>query len=129
MSCPFCEIIEDETREIIWEDEHAFAIRDKFPISPGHTLIIPRRHIGTLWECTPEEGASLFSGSQWVKDDLEITFSRIDGWNIGVNVGEAAGQTVFHVHMHVVPRFIGDVDNPIGGVRHVVPDKADYHSA
>ena len=115
-------------REIFWEDEHAFAIRDKYPISPGHALIIPRRHIGSFWECTPEEWASLFTGSQWVKDDLDITFSRIDGWNIGVNVGEAAGQTVFHVHMHVVPRFIGDVENPIGGVRHVVPDKADYHS-
>ncbi len=129
ISCPFCDILEHGSREILWQDELSFAIRDAFPISPGHALVIPKRHIASFWDCTPEEKASLMAGADWLKEDLEISFSSIDGWNLGVNVGGAAGQTVYHVHLHVVPRFEGDVEDPTGGVRGTMPGEANYHSA
>jgi len=129
ISCPFCDILKHGSREILWQDELSFAIRDAFPISPGHTLVIPKRHIASFWDCTPEEKASLMTGADWLKEDLEISFSSIDGWNLGVNVGGAAGQTVYHVHLHVVPRFDGDVEDPTGGVRGSMPGEANYHSA
>mgnify|MGYP002180561007 CR=1 FL=1 len=129
MNCAFCEILEMGTREVLWEDELAFAIRDAFPISPGHSLVLPKRHVASFWDCTPDEQTSLLAGAGWLRDDLEVSFPSVDGWNLGVNVGEAAGQTVFHVHLHVVPRFVGDVDDPTGGVRGTMPGEADYHSA
>jgi len=129
ISCPFCDILEYGSREILWQDKQSFAIRDAFPISPGHSLVIPKRHIASFWDCTPEEKASLMAGADWLKEDLEISFSSIDGWNLGVNVGRAAGQTVYHVHLHVMPRFEGDVEDPTGGVRGSMPGEANYHSA
>jgi diadenosine tetraphosphate (Ap4A) HIT family hydrolase len=126
MACIFCEIFEMESREIIWEDEFSFAIRDAYPISPGHTLILPKRHVESFWDCSQEEQTSLLTGAEWVKQDLEIAFGQVDGWNLGVNVGEAAGQTVFHVHLHVVPRYAGDVEDATGGVRGNMPGEANY---
>tara|TARA_B100001750_G_C15504282_1_gene599316 strand:+ start:2106 stop:2498 length:393 start_codon:yes stop_codon:yes gene_type:complete len=127
--CPFCDILNNGSREIIWEDNLSFAIRDAYPISPGHTLVIPKRHVASFWDCSHEERVSLMSGAEWLKDDLEISFSSVDGWNLGINIGEAAGQSVFHVHLHLVPRFEGDVEDPTGGVRGSMPGEANYHSA
>ena len=103
----------------------AFAIEDRFPVSPGHTLVIPRRVVATWFEATAEERAALFELVDEVKRLLDERL-RPDGYNIGINAGEAAGQTVMHLHVHVIPRFRGDVDDPRGGVRHVIPGKGNY---
>ena len=107
------------------ESEHAVVIRDGFPVSPGHTLIIPRRHVASFFDLTDAERADLLSLLTAARDDLERQ-SRPAGYNIGINDGAAAGQTVPHVHMHLIPRYEGDRDDPRGGVRWVLPDKAAY---
>ncbi|HTN84343.1 MAG TPA: HIT domain-containing protein [Sorangium sp.] len=103
----------------------AFALRDRFPVSPGHTLVIPRRLVSTWFDATVEERAAIFELVAAVKRQLDQEL-RPDGYNIGINAGEAAGQTVMHLHVHVIPRFRGDVDDPRGGVRHVIPGKGNY---
>lgn len=103
----------------------AFAIHDRYPVSPGHALVIPRRVIATWFDATPEERTAIFALVDEVKQQLDETM-RPDGYNIGINAGEAAGQTVMHLHVHVIPRYRGDVDDPRGGVRHVIPGKGNY---
>jgi diadenosine tetraphosphate (Ap4A) HIT family hydrolase len=102
-------------------------VRDGFPISPGHTLIIPRRHIGSFFELTGGERTSLLVLLDQAKEDLDGKFQP-DGFNIGINDGAAAGQTVPHLHIHLIPRFLGDRPDPRGGVRWIIPEKADYWS-
>jgi diadenosine tetraphosphate (Ap4A) HIT family hydrolase len=103
----------------------AFAIRDGFPVSPGHTLIVPRRLVATWFEATREEQVAMLELVDAVKAQLDAEL-RPDGYNIGINVGPAAGQTVLHLHMHLIPRFHGDVPDPRGGIRHVIPGKGNY---
>jgi diadenosine tetraphosphate (Ap4A) HIT family hydrolase len=124
MSSPFL-----EAPESAWvaSNERAFALRDRFPVSPGHTLVVPRRLIATWFEATPEERSAIFELVDEVKRALDLEL-RPDGYNIGINAGEAAGQTVMHLHVHVIPRYRGDVDDPRGGVRHVIPGKGYYLS-
>lgn len=98
---------------------------DAYPVSPGHTLVIPRRHVETYRDATAAEQAALWSLVNEVCARLDETHEP-DGYNLGVNVGAAAGQTVMHVHLHVIPRYRGDSPDPRGGVRHVFPDKAKY---
>ena len=105
MGCVFCSTPEDRK---VYAGKLWFAIRDKFPVVEGHTLIIPNRHVRFVDELTEEEWASVFP--------LVKRFGGID-FNLGINRGAAAGQTVFHVHIHVFPRIVGDVDNPRGGIR------------
>jgi diadenosine tetraphosphate (Ap4A) HIT family hydrolase len=132
--CPFCTL--DLTR-IVTSNNHAFAIMDGFPISPGHALIIPKRHIASLFEATRDERDALFDLVEQVRQSmLEVNPSRLpflkgrseipDGFNIGINDGAAAGQTVMHLHIHLIPRYAGDQTDPRGGVRWIFPDKADY---
>ena len=104
-----------------------WVIRDGFPISPGHTLIIPKRHVASFFELTTEERADLLALLDAAKADLDREFSP-QGYNIGVNDGTAAGQTIGHVHIHLIPRFAGDQPDPRGGVRWIFPEKADYWS-
>jgi diadenosine tetraphosphate (Ap4A) HIT family hydrolase len=104
---------------------HAFAIRDGFPVSPGHTLIVPRRLLGSWFEATREERVAMLDLIDAVKAQLDAELQP-DGYNIGINVGPAAGQTVMHLHMHLIPRFNGDVPDPRGGIRHVIPGKGNY---
>ncbi len=101
------------------------ALWDLYPISPGHALVIPRRHMPSLFDATEAERSALLAMVNTTKAIIDERH-RPDGYNIGVNVGAAAGQTVFHLHIHVIPRFAGDVDDPRGGVRHVIPAKANY---
>ena len=103
----------------------AFAIRDGFPVSPGHTLIVPRRLVATWFEATREEQVAMLELVEVVKAQLDAELQP-DGYNIGINAGAAAGQTVMHLHMHLIPRFAGDVPDPRGGVRHVMPGKGNY---
>ena len=103
----------------------SFAVFDNFPVSKGHALVVPKRHVGTIWELTKDEYADAFILARQLKDLIQKKFDP-QGINVGVNCGEAAGQTVFHAHIHVIPRYTGDVSNPRGGVRNVIPGKGDY---
>ena len=103
----------------------AFAIADAFPVSPGHTLVIPRRVVATWFDATRDEQHALMDLVDEVKVLLDAQH-RPDGYNIGINVCAAAGQTVMHLHIHVIPRYTGDVPDPRGGVRHVIPGKGNY---
>ena len=108
-----------------FESELAVVIRDGFPVSPGHTLIIPKRHVASFFEITDAERTDLMSLLAAARDDLDRLFHPA-GYNIGINDGAAAGQTVPHLHIHLIPRYEGDRDDPRGGVRWVLPDKAAY---
>jgi diadenosine tetraphosphate (Ap4A) HIT family hydrolase len=103
----------------------AFVIADRFPVSPGHALVVPRRLIATWWEATEEERADILALVDEVKRRLDAELQP-DGYNVGFNAGAAAGQTVGHLHVHVIPRYRGDVPDPRGGIRHVIPGKGNY---
>ncbi|MBK7902267.1 MAG: HIT family protein [Proteobacteria bacterium] len=120
--CPFCSLSADR---FALKSEHAVVIRDGFPVSPGHTLILPRRHVASFFEVTDAERADLMLLLAAARDELQRQFGPA-GYNIGINDGAAAGQTVPHVHLHLIPRYEGDRDDPRGGVRWVLPDKAAY---
>jgi len=104
-TCPFCD---ESNYEVI--GDLVFTKSDSYPVSKGHTLIIPKRHVSSYFDCTKQEKLELWD----------------DGFNIGINVGEAAGQTVPHMHIHIIPRYIADMADPRGGVRGVIPDKQKY---
>jgi diadenosine tetraphosphate (Ap4A) HIT family hydrolase len=103
----------------------AFAVRDGFPVSPGHTLVVPRRLVATWFEASRDERIAIIDLVDEVKRRLDAEHHP-DGYNIGVNIGVAAGQSVMHLHLHVIPRYRGDVDNARGGVRHVIPRRGHY---
>jgi diadenosine tetraphosphate (Ap4A) HIT family hydrolase len=119
-SCPFCRV--DQAR-VIHETEHTLALWDAFPVSPGHALIIPRRHIPSWTDASPDERRELTDAIAVVRALIDERH-RPAGYNIGFNDGPAAGQTVMHLHIHVIPRYPGDVPDPRGGVRWVLPEKA-----
>lgn len=121
--CVFCEKI--SKGKVLFEDTFWVALEDGFPVSKGHTLIVPKRHVASFFDLTKDEFATLQEMIRRVKERHDNQY-RPDGYNIGVNVGEAAGQSVFHVHVHVIPRYKGDVANPRGGVRGVIPSKQSY---
>lgn len=121
--CIFCNL--DQNREIIAQNDLALAFFDAFPVNPGHALIIPKRHVADYFDLTADEVAAMQALLREVKAIVEKRFNP-DGYNIGVNVNAAAGQSVFHVHMHLIPRYKGDVENPKGGVRGVIPSKQKY---
>ena len=122
MDCPFCQI--DKSR-IVSENDNAFAIYDGYPVSPGHSLIIPKRHIASFFEASRDEKVSCLDLLTEMQEIL-IRERHPQGFNIGINVGEAAGQTVMHLHIHLIPRYDGDRDDPRGGVRWIIPEKAPY---
>lgn len=120
--CPFCQV---EIERVIEHNASAIALADAFPVSPGHTLIIPRRHISDFFELSTGEAAAIFDLLRRVEQRLRSEHGPA-GFNIGVNVGIAAGQTVMHAHVHLIPRYAGDVPDPTGGVRGVIPGKRRY---
>lgn len=123
MTSPF---LERAAEDYVASNALAFAIRDAYPVSPGHTLVVPRRLFASWFEATPEERAAIFELVDAVRQELDRSDKPPEGYNIGVNVGAAAGQTVAHLHVHVIPRYAGDVPDPRGGVRHVIPGKGNY---
>jgi len=123
-SCPFCTLPADR---IVHASQLSVVIRDGFPVANGHTLVVPRRHVGSFFEITDAERADILEMLQLAQMTLH-NLLHPDGYNIGINDGAAAGQTVPHVHVHLIPRFNGDCTDPRGGVRWVVPAKADYWS-
>ena len=124
MNCPFCTL---PAGRIVKENEHALLIRDAYPVSPGHSLVIPKRHIGSWFEASAEERNAMLALIDQAKAMIDSELAP-DSYNIGINDGSAAGQTVPHLHMHLIPRFQGDVPDPRGGVRWVIADKAKYWS-
>jgi len=121
--CPFCE--PRDTGQLIGQSATAFAIPDGYPVSPGHTLVIPRRHVANILELSSNETADVLRLVGEVIARLKPE-RQPDGFNVGVNIGHAAGQTVMHAHVHVIPRFAGDHPKPEGGVRHAIPGKGYY---
>ena len=123
-SCTFCEL---PPRRIVRENKHGYVVRDAYPVSPGHTLVIARRHVGSFFGLSAEERMSLLALLDIARDDL-IRELAPQGFNIGMNDGSAAGQTVMHLHIHLIPRYDGDRADPRGGVRWIIPEKAVYWS-
>src|SRR5262245_21718036 len=121
MQCAFCH----SRNLILAETKLSLAFFDGFPVSEGHALVIPRRHVESLWELTAEEYTDVFSLIRQLKDVIQSKF-KPQGFNIGVNCGEVSGQTVFHAHVHLIPRYRGDVQNPKGGVRNIILGKGNY---
>lgn len=124
--CPFCNIEKaiDESR-IIYQDSTWIAILDNYPVSEGHTLLIPKRHCKTYFDLNFIELESVGVTIGIIKRLLDTKYNP-DGYNIGINCGEAAGQTVHHCHIHIIPRYNGDCENPRGGVRGCIPSRMDY---
>ena len=103
----------------------AFAIYDTFPVNKGHVLVMPKRHFANFFDATTEEVSAFNDLLQKVKGLLDEEL-KPDGYNIGINIGEAAGQTIFHLHIHLIPRYNGDVENPRGGVRKIKKPLVEY---
>jgi len=120
--CIFCELTENH----ILENDHCYAIYDMYPVTLGHMIIIPKRHFAYYFGINHEENQAIFQLLDKAKNILVNKYDDITGFNIGVNVGEDAGQTIFHCHVHLIPRRKGDLENPKGGVRGVFPDKRGY---
>ena len=123
--CPLCAKL--AAGDTVLRSARAAALADAFPVSDGHTLVVPVRHVADYFDLTPEERGEVVALIQEVKDLLAARV-RPDGYNIGINVGAAAGQTVPHAHVHVIPRYAGDTADPRGGLRWVFPDRARYWS-
>jgi diadenosine tetraphosphate (Ap4A) HIT family hydrolase len=124
-SCPLCELIGSGASERRLGS--AASVPDAFPVSSGHTLVVPARHVPDFFALSAEEQADVWRLVGEVRVDLDRRFAP-DGFNVGLNAGRAAGQTVDHAHIHVIPRFVGDVPDPRGGVRWVLPANAAYWS-
>lgn len=120
--CPFCRL---EKSRIQAESEFAVAFLDGFPITQGHTLVIPKRHVASLYDLSEDEQAAVWRLVIQVRAKL-VSEIQPDGFNVGLNDGTAAGQTVMHTHVHIIPRWKGDTADPRGGVRLIFPDKARY---
>jgi ATP adenylyltransferase len=121
--CLFCEI---EDQRVIASNALCYAIRDKFPVTEHHTLVVPRRHVSDFFDLYQPEINGVHSLLSAIKHLIEKLDGSVAGFNVGMNSGEAAGQTIFHCHVHLIPRRKGDVENPRGGVRGVIPEKRIY---
>ena len=121
VNCIFCQ----RDRPVLAETKLSLAFVDSFPVANGHALVIPKRHVATIWELTTEEYTDAFELVRHLKDLMQEKYQP-QGFNVGVNCGEAAGQSVMHAHIHIIPRYAGDVENPKGGIRNIIPGKGNY---
>ena len=129
----FCKVARGEVanRKVITENKTSLAVFDHYPVSKGHTIVVPKRHIASLFEVTEEEILDIYRNIFQAKKVIEDALHRKDlpmpsGYNVGINIGKASGQTVDHLHVHLIPRYEGDVEDPKGGVRGVIPSKQKY---
>jgi ATP adenylyltransferase len=123
MQCVFCTMNKEQ---IVARNSLAYAVRDTLPVTPLHTLILPNRHVADYFELDADEKHAIDDLLEETRMGILARDPTVAGFNIGVNVGVVAGQTIFHCHVHLIPRRPGDVTNPRGGVRAVIPGKADY---
>jgi ATP adenylyltransferase len=121
-ACPFCH---PDPNLVFHQTDEIIALWDRYPVSPGHALITPHRHVADWLDATPKEQRALTDALSTAREIIQKKHQP-DGYNIGINVGEAAGQTVFHLHVHLIPRYKGDEPDPRGGVRKLFPEKARY---
>ena len=121
--CLFCRV---NAKQLVSEDEFCYAAKDSFPVTEFHTLIIPKRHVASYFDLNLSEVSALHEMLVEMKRTIEAKDDSVTGFNIGVNAGKDAGQSIFHVHVHLIPRRNGDVENPRGGVRGVIPHKQKY---
>lgn len=125
-SCIFCKIVQKETQaDVVTKFKHCYAMKDKYPVSKGHILIIPYEHTENWFTASEEVRINMIEAVHEIKRLLDVEYEP-DGYNIGLNCGIAAGQTVMHLHMHLIPRYEGDMEDPKGGVRGVIPSKQKY---
>ena len=122
--CPFCDLMSSSKERLIQENRLALAVRDLFPVTEGHTLIIPKRHVLDYFDLTEAEVSSIHRLIINQRSELDRIDNSIQGYNIGANCGLVAGQSVWHCHIHLIPRREGDSEYPKGGVRHVIPLKS-----
>ena len=123
MDCIFCNYSSSD--EVVIHNNLAYVMYDQFPVNKGHLLVIPKRHFASYFEASKEELLAIQDLIRLAKDMLDVE-KKPDGYNIGINIGEAAGQTIFHLHVHLIPRFLGDVENPRGGIRHLKKAIVEY---
>ncbi|MFC2110871.1 HIT family protein [Bacteroidota bacterium] len=121
-SCKFCNV---EESNVIKESDYSCAFYDKYPVNNGHVLVIPKRHIENYFDLTRQEKDDLWKLVEKIKIIIDQKF-KPDGYNVGINIGETAGQTIFHCHIHIIPRYKGDIKDPEGGIRGVIPSKQKY---
>lgn len=120
--CIFC----NNTKKRILENELFYSRWDEFPVSKGHSIVIPKRHIESFFDLSDAEVCGLYNLIKRTKEVIDENYHP-DAYNLGINDGEAAGRTIHHLHIHIIPRYKGDVENPRGGVRHTIPGKGDYY--
>jgi diadenosine tetraphosphate (Ap4A) HIT family hydrolase len=123
--CLFCDRGNVAKHTVIAENDLAYARWDNYPVSNGHAEVIPKRHVESFFELTHDELLAVYELMKMVKQEITVKYHP-DAFNIGVNDGAAAGRTIHHVHVHLIPRYTGDVENPRGGVRHIIPGKGNY---
>jgi diadenosine tetraphosphate (Ap4A) HIT family hydrolase len=121
--CLFCHVAPGR---VIAQNDLAYAVRDGFPVTPLHTLVIPKRHVADYFGLEPAELLAVDRLLHEVRAEILAQDPAVTGFNVGMNAGAVAGQTIFHCHVHLIPRRAGDVKNPGGGVRHVIPGKGFY---
>ena len=122
--CRFCDLKYQEERNVI-DNEYFFANFDSYPVTEGHMKIIPKRHVDSFFDLSGDEVKAAYDLLKEAKAMLDEKHNP-DAYNVGLNDGKAAGQTVFHLHIHLIPRYHGDVPDPTGGVRNVIPEKGNY---
>lgn len=122
--CLFCDR-ENQKFKLIAENDFCVARWDEFPVSRGHALVIPKNHLLSFFDLKGEEILKIFSLMRETKNVIQAQYNP-DGFNIGINDGEVAGRTVHHLHIHIIPRYRGDVEKPRGGVRNIIPGKGSY---
>lgn len=120
--CPFCSV---DAERLVLESRYGMAFHDRYPLSKGHTLVAPREHVASFYDLSSAKQADLWELVEATRSALSEELEP-DGFNIGINDGPPAGQTVEHAHIHVIPRYQGDVEDPRGGIRWVIPERAPY---
>lgn len=120
--CPFCDPDPDK---VFLETELVLGLWDRYPVSPGHALLVPHRHVADWFQADPATQFALISALPMAREAI-VRHHSPDGFNIGINSGESAGQTIFHLHVHLIPRYKGDEDDPRGGIRRLFPSRARY---
>lgn len=126
-SCRFCR--PDIESRVVAEFQTVWAFKDRYPVTRGHLLVAPKRHTPDWFSMTANERRDADCLIRRLKDEIEKSDGAVGGFNIGINCGKCAGQTIFHAHIHLIPRRPGDTENPTGGVRGVIPDKMAYEAA
>ena len=121
--CPFCE---RKTTAIVHENTSAYAMYDSSPVTPLHALVIPKRHVPDYFDLSYKELSDCHELLRLLRDEIQNQDPSVRAFNVGINVGKTAGQTIFHCHIHLIPRRSGDVEDPRGGIRHVIPGKGFY---